>query len=156
LSVKYQGHTYATLDAALTAEALEHRRQELAKYSGKHETVAKPVNRPAKTRKAMNKTETAYFQILEARRRSGEFDRVTRDFPNRFPLSNGHFFSPDFCCWRGNAIVEAHEVKGGFARATGKQRDSRILFDDARCDWPGIKWVWIEKEKGERPSSGKI
>jgi hypothetical protein len=40
-----------------------------------------------------------------------------------------------------------HEVKGGFARATGKQRDSRVLFDAARAEyaWLGAEWVWAEK-----------
>jgi hypothetical protein len=39
--------------------------------------------------------------------------------------------------------MECHEVKGEYIHS----RDSRILFDTARMDWPQWTFVWARKRK---------
>ena len=59
----------------------------------------------------MNKTESAYCQLLEVRKRSGEvawyrFEGI------RLRLADNTFYTPDFAVMLSSGEVELHEVKG--------------------------------------------
>lgn len=63
----------------------------------------------------MNRTESAYATILEARKRSGEvldywYESVT------VKLADGVRYTPDFAVLLADGVLELHEVKGGFIR----------------------------------------
>ncbi|HBQ7141249.1 MULTISPECIES: DUF1064 domain-containing protein [Klebsiella pneumoniae complex] len=60
----------------------------------------------------MNKTETAYAQELELRKRYGEiawyrFEGI------KLRLADNTFYTPDFAVMLANGQLEMHEVKGG-------------------------------------------
>ena len=110
--------------------------------------TAKPTRQPRKPTGA----EMEYERVHLAQAAFDTCLRVVAQWPARWPVANGtHHYTPDFTVWRrafsGWRLWEVHEVKGGFARATGKQRDSRVLFDAARAEyaWLGAEWVWAEK-----------
>ncbi|HBD4047996.1 TPA: DUF1064 domain-containing protein [Escherichia coli] len=61
----------------------------------------------------MNKTESAYCQHLELRKRAGEiawyrFEGI------KLRLANNTFYTPDFAVMLATGEMELHEVKGGF------------------------------------------
>lgn len=61
----------------------------------------------------MNKTETAYAQELELRKRYGEiawfrFEGI------KLRLADNTFYTPDFAVMLANGQLEMHEVKGGY------------------------------------------
>lgn len=79
----------------------------------------------------MNKTEQAYAQVLEHRKRMGEvvwyaFERV------RLKLAERTYYVPDFVVLLATGQLEVHEVKGGFwrddARAKTKIAADRFPF----------------------------
>ncbi len=60
---------------------------------------------------AMNKTEAAYGQLLEARKQAG--DIAWYKFEGmKLRLADNTFYSPDFAVMLANGQLEAHEVKG--------------------------------------------
>lgn len=80
-----------------------------------------------------NKTEAAY----RARHLAGldaRYEALT------FRLSNGHRYTPDWVVFRDGAPVECHEVKGAYRFASHGR--SRLAFDQARVEFPGLRWVW--------------
>lgn len=127
--------------------------EQLGKY-GQAQLLGKPIaaapakqSKPRKTILAMNDAEAEYYRAYLLPRISTEFIRVVRG-PRSWPLANGHTYSPDFTVWQSSQLLEVHEVDGGFKRATGKQRDSRILFDQMRFEFPGPVYYWAEKRAG--------
>ena len=117
--------------------------------------VNQPTARPTRQPRKPTAAETEYERVYLAEAAFDTCSRVVAQWPARWPTLNGtHTYTPDFSVWRltatGWILAEIHEVKGGFARATGKQRDSRVLFDAARAEyaWMGAEWVWAEKRDG--------
>ena len=76
---------------------------------------------PAATKKPrMNKTETEWAMILEARKRAGEI--LWYQFEGlRLRLADGAYFTPDFPVLNIDGSLEFQEVKG-FWREAGKLR----------------------------------
>jgi len=60
---------------------------------------------------AMNKTEAAYAQTLEMRRRAGEIEWFKFE-GLKFRLADNTFYTPDFAVMLSSGEMEAHEVKG--------------------------------------------
>ena len=59
----------------------------------------------------MNKTEEAYAQTLELRKRAGEI--AWYKFEGRkIRLADNTFYTPDFAVMKTNGLMECHEVKG--------------------------------------------
>lgn len=74
----------------------------------------------------MNKTETAYAQELELRKRYGEiawyrFEGI------KLRLADNTFYTPDFAVMLANGQLEMHEVKGGLLdrRCQGENQSRR-------------------------------
>lgn len=111
-----------------------------------HETAEAGSSLPAKVvppepRKkggAINKTEAEY-QRTYLRGMDARFESMT------FQMSNGHKYTPDFIVFQDGKPVEAHEVKGSYALHS--QQRARLAFDQAKVEFPGIKWVWATKTK---------
>lgn len=104
-------------------------------------------------RAAMNKTETAYSQILEAMKSRGEIKRWEREgITLRWP--DGMTYSPDFAVWElaTDPFPEDHtrerlvfiEVKGPFIR-----EDALVKFRAARAHWPEFAFSMMQLKKGE-------
>ena len=59
----------------------------------------------------MNKTEQAYADLLELRKRAGEIHGY-RFEPLKFNLGSACFYTPDFEVVLPDGVLEYHEVKG--------------------------------------------
>ena len=59
----------------------------------------------------MNKTEEAYAQTLELRKRSGEIAWY-RFEGLKLRLADNTFYTPDFAVMKSNGLMQCHEVKG--------------------------------------------
>lgn len=78
---------------------------------------------------AMNKTEAAYAEYLEARLRAGEvawfkFEGV------KLRLADSTFYTPDFAVMLADGSMELHEVKGHW------QDDARVKIKVASSLYP--------------------
>ena len=60
---------------------------------------------------AMNKTESAYANVLEMRKRAGEVEWYAFE-GMKFRLADNTFYTPDFSVMLTSGQVELHEVKG--------------------------------------------
>lgn len=58
-------------------------------------------------------------------------------------LAGTHSYTPD---WWVEASRTAVEVKGEHIHS----RDSRILFDAARAEYPSVTWIWARKRTSGR------
>lgn len=100
--------------------------------------VAKGELRPHK----MNKTEAAYAEILEGRRRAGEI--LWYDFGSwTFKLADDLRYIPDFPTMLADGTLQIDEVKGGFIR-----EDSWIKMKMFTRLFP-IRLRLCQYEKGE-------
>lgn len=72
----------------------------------------------------MNKTETAYAQELELRKRYGEIARY-RFEGIKLRLADNTFYTPDFAVMLANGQLEMHEVKGGYWTDDAGENQSR-------------------------------
>lgn len=101
-----------------------------------------PAAQAIDTRPGPNKTEAAYraryLAGLDAR-----YEALT------FRLSNGHRYTPDWVVFEYGRPVECHEVKGAYRFASHGR--SRLAFDQARVEFPGLRWCWNGELVG-RPS----
>jgi hypothetical protein len=89
----------------------------------------------------MNKTESAYSNLLEARKRAGEiawyrFEGVT------LKLAHDTRYTPDFAVMLSDGTMEMHETKG-FMRD-----DANVKLNIAAEMFP-FRFFLIRKEKGE-------
>ena len=96
-----------------------------------------PRTQPSTTHRCPNKTEAAYRDRHLAGQ-DARYEALT------FRLANTHRYTPDWVVVRDGCVVECHEVKGAY-RLHSHGR-ARLAFDQARVEWPGIKWVWAEGE----------
>lgn len=107
------------------------RSQVLAKLGQVQPQVTQPP--PTDTRPDPNKTEAAY----RARHLAGQdarYEALT------FRLANGHRYTPDWVVFEDGRPVECHEVKGAYRFASHGR--SRLAFDQARVEFPGLRWCW--------------
>lgn len=89
--------------------------------------------------KGPNKTEKAYLD-QKLRGKDARFEALT------FRMSNGHRYTPDWVVFEAGRPIECHEVKGGYAFRS--QQRARLAFDQARVEFPGLRWVWARKTDG--------
>jgi hypothetical protein len=81
----------------------------------------------------MNKTEAAYAQQLEDRKRVGDvawwkFEGI------KFRLADSTFYSPDFAVMLADGTLECHEVKGRTTKTNskGEKYAAPYALDDAK------------------------
>ena len=96
--------------------------------------VATRTEKPASGPKFKSKTEVAYAQMLEARKRAGEiadwrYEAIT------FRLADGVRYTPDFLLTDHDGGMAIVEVKGGYIRD-----DARIKLRVAVAQFPGFAW----------------
>lgn len=77
----------------------------------------------------MNKTESAYCQLLELRKRTGEVDWY-RFEGVKLRLADNTFYTPDFAVMLSTGEMEMHEVKGFWAD------DARVKIKVAAEQYP--------------------
>jgi len=107
-----------------------------------------PKRKPSHTPGVMNKTEAAWANQLEARRKVGEilswrFEGLT------LKLAPGLRYTPDFEVVMPNGLIQFHETKGGYARedAVVKLKTAAVIFPEFRfflCR--RIRTEWIVEE----------
>ena len=104
--------------------------------------VIAPILPPPKERHTAtpNRTEALYARLYLPGPTDGA---VVRFQPFRLYLTNQHSYRPDWVVTWPDGRMECHEVKGEYIHS----RDSRILFDTARMDWPQWTFVWARKRK---------
>jgi len=108
----------------------------MGRNNGGHFGRGKPCKRPKPG--SMNKTEAAYGQRLEMRRRSG--DIVSYQFEAiKFRLADKTFYTPDFVVVRED-VIEVHEVKGFW------EEDARVKFKVAAETFPYLVFIAIKKD----------
>jgi hypothetical protein len=127
---------------------LKRARAELRDSRANESAAKEPAKTPDKAKKTKktpkkgpNDTERRYRRIyLEHLADEGAFIMFQ---PMRLYLSNGHSYRPDFGVFWTDGRAELHEVKGGYIYS----RDSKILFDTARVDYPWWDFVWAQEKK---------
>lgn len=98
------------------------------------ESASGAIVTPPKAAKMPNKTEDRYRRDRLAGR-AARYEAVT------FRLSAGHRYTPDWVIMGPHGdIAECHEVKGSYRLHS--QDGARMRYDQARREWPGIRWVW--------------
>lgn len=93
----------------------------------------------------MNKTESAYCQILELRKRAGEIDWY-RFEGIKLRLADNTFYTPDFSVMLANGEMEMHEVKGFWAD------DARVKIKVAAEQYP-FRFIAV-KPKAKKAGGG--
>ena len=87
----------------------------------------------------MNKTEAAYAELLELRRKAGEifawgFEQV------RLRLAHTTFYTPDFLVIMPDNTLEFHEVKGFW------REDARVKIKVAATAFPHFRFIAVTKK----------
>ena len=99
-----------------------------------------PVGFPGRFPKGPNKTEAEYRRMFIYPHRadlcSVTFEGLT------FRLANGHRYTPDWVYVESGRLV-CVEVKGSYR--LGSYQRARLAFDQARIEWPGVRWIWAER-----------
>lgn len=108
--------------------------QAYLKRMGKAEKE-KPV---VKSKRLPNKTELEYKALFLA-------GMDARYEAHTFHMANSHEYTPDWCIYENDKLVAVVECKGGYA--FGSQSHSRLAFDQCRCEFQGVKFVWARKGK---------
>lgn len=103
---------------------------------------ARPRHEPG----TMNKTEAAYAQYLEVRKRAGEIQSY--DFEAmKLRLAKATFYTPDFMVITASGFVEFHEVKGFW------EEDARVKIKTAAEKYPAYVFIAVSK-KSTRDGGG--
>jgi hypothetical protein len=103
--------------------------------------------KPPKPR--MNKTETEYSLILEARKRRCEirdyrFEGMSLSWGIAPDTKKPMWYTGDFVVWPVAGVIELHEVKGGHIF----EKD-RIRFKGCRAEWGAhFRFVMMQKKEG--------
>lgn len=93
----------------------------------------------------MNKTESAYCQLLELRKRAGEI--VWYRFEGiKIRLADNTFYTPDFAVMLSTGEMEMHEVKGFWAD------DARVKIKVAAEQYP-FRFIAV-KPKAKKAGGG--
>ena len=118
----------------------KHLQAEVWRQIGQRQPVAKetPPSAPVETRssKGPNKTE-AQYALYNLRGKDARYEAIT------FRMANRHRYTPDWVVFEDGRPVECHECKGGYALHS--QQRARLAFDQARVEYPGLRWVWAVK-----------
>ena len=120
----------------------EHYEDFLRRRKAPREIRALPsVQAPVEKKNRMNKTETAYAEILEVRKREGEikdykFEEII------LKLAPHTFYRPDFFVIFQDHF-EVHEVKGAYIRD-----DAMAKFKIAADRYPFFRFKMIQRKKG--------
>lgn len=88
-----------------------------------------------------NKTEERYSHVLQIEFRASEGYRIEYE-PLTFRLAAGTRYTPDWIVWKGDRIVLAVEVKGGYK--LGSQGRSIVAFKQAIFEKPNIKFRFAQ------------
>ena len=104
---------------------------------------ATPMSRPRPRHEPgkMNKTESAYANLLELRKKDGEVKRWAFE-PIKFRLADRTYYTPDFMVVKED-VIEFHEVKG-FA-----EDDYRVKVKCVAELFPEFLFIEVKKIKGE-------
>ncbi len=100
---------------------------------------ARPRPRPEPGK--MNKTEAAYANLLELRKKAGAI-KSWRFEPMKFRLADKTYYTPDFMVTFTDRI-EFHEVKGFW------EDDARVKIKVVAEMFPEFLFVAVKKDKGE-------
>ena len=114
----------------------------LVKSEKADEAPSASADSPPMRGRRPNKTEATYrCEVLE--RRVGvaaiHYEGLT------FRMANGHRYTPDWVVVMDTGGIECHEVKG--RHALHSQQRARLAFDQARVEFPWVKWVWAARRK---------
>lgn len=90
-----------------------------------------------------NKTEAAYMNLLEGRKRAGEI-ATYRFESHTLKLAKDTRYTPDFQVMLADGRIEFHEVKGEFVR-----EDSWVKLKTAAAIYPEYRFVFAQKTKKE-------
>jgi len=60
-----------------------------------------------------------------------------------FRMLNSHKYTPDWVVFEDGRPISCHECKGSYALHS--QQRARLAFDQAKLEFPGLKWVWAVK-----------
>ena len=92
---------------------------------------------------AMNKTETAYAELLELRRLAGEI-LWWKFEPFKIRLADRTFYDVDFGVLAADGALQVHEVKGGFITD-----DAMVKVKVAAEHFPAAFFLCIKGKKSE-------
>lgn len=90
----------------------------------------------------MNKTEAAYFDILLSKYPASDGYEVKYE-PLTFRLPSSARYTPDFVVFKGHAIVEVVETKGGYIHSAA----SLLRFKEAVATYPAFKFTFAQRRK---------
>lgn len=97
-------------------------------------SMATVANMP--TKGTPNKTEAEY-RMYHLRGLDARYEAIT------FRLANGHRYTPDWIVFEDGRPTQCHECKGSYALHS--QQRAKLAFDQARVEFPGLRWVWAVK-----------
>lgn len=126
-----------TLRFATLAEFEEWNRN---RRSGKQEEPTKPKPKPRNPR-AMNKTEAAWAERLEAQKRSGEILNYWYE-AIKLRLADRTWYTPDFLVHHPDGSLEFQEIKGGHI-----WEDGLVKFKVTREQFPIFLWSMWQRKK---------
>lgn len=120
-----------------SAEWLEQRLRDQGKATAVREVVAVASKKPR-----LNKTETAYAQLLALRMHAGEI--TWYDFEGmRLKLADRTYLTVDFPLRLANGAFEMHEIKGGPI-----EDDAAVKLKVAQKLFPFFRFIVVRREKG--------
>lgn len=93
----------------------------------------------AKVNVRMNRTESAYAEHLELRRRAGEVGWFAFE-AMKLRLADKTFYTPDFAVMLSDGTIEQHEVKGFW------EDDARVKIKVAAALFP-FRFIGVQKQK---------
>jgi hypothetical protein len=102
-------------------------------------SISRP--RPRQISGRMNKTEVAYANVLELRKKGGEIKRWAFE-PIKFRLADKTYYTPDFMVVKED-LIEFHEVKGFW------EDDARVKIKVVAELFPEFLFIAVKKVKGE-------
>lgn len=105
--------------------------------SGSHPRLESPTR--GLSRGKPNKTELEYRNIY-LRGVPAAYEGLT------FRMANGHRYTPDWVHFGQDGRLTCIECKGAYR--FGSHQRARLAFDQARVEWPGVRWVWAVRQKG--------
>ena len=97
--------------------------------------------RPQRQPGSMNKTEQAFAEYLELRKRAGEITWWKFE-PLKLRLAKRTFYTPDFAALRPDGSMVIYEVKGFW------EDDARVKIKAAAEQFWMFDWIAVTKKRG--------